>query len=380
VGQARRPNDAQAFAQVGGLLAALGAPPSVLSLQARLAPASLRQGVGLAVGGAPQREICLYVHHVEPDSGREHCDAYKWRSGQAAEHSFYVFHFLPRTPGGITPDTLIHTDQLNLYRSLMTDPRLAAISGFWLRHRGEGIDQISLTYPWQPTVESIAGLDAGLGEWTAHLSPFRDHHLRHIAFSGACAANPELTLYFSGQIGAPWPESFAQLRQSVNQSARRSNQAIEAQIFARLPAGGRALPPGPACTTQVSLEREAETADRLMPHLLEVIAPGASVYLIGCGWGTVATRLWQALGCQSVGITSDMEQYAFCSGRGLKTRLGDPLTALPPGKFEYILILEDVAESHDLAMLNLFSAKILVYADGGNDVGNGVFLQPASDI
>ena len=344
-----------AFSRIAALLADLDAPPSVLAWQAQRAPDSLRQGVGLMLGDRPGDEISLYVHHTDPATGREHYEAHKWQPGRSVERAVYQFHYLP-----MNTDDLIHTAQRHLYHRLMRDPRLSALSGYWLRHRGGQIDQISLTYPWQPPVRDVVGLDAA-----ANLVPYHDDHVRHIAFAGRNVGDPALTLYFTGTVGTPWPADVAQLRQRVNLSARAASRIIESRILSRLQPSDFSPLRGCSPGVPMSLQTEAAMADRLIPRLQAVIPAGASVYIVGCGWGTVATRLWQTLRCRTVGITGNPAQHAHCETLGLRTRLGDPATCLPPGRFDTILLIDTVAKT---GRLPLFSDQMLACSTDGTVV------------
>ena len=346
-GQRDRSDNAEAFARVGAFLRALNAPDEMLATQRRLAPHSIRQGLGLAPGA----ETCLYIHHVEPDSGVEHCDAWKWRAGGTAQHSFYEFHFLPFTPAGTAPVDLIHPELRPLYASLEADRRIAALSGFWLRHRGRGqVDQISLTYPWQPAIREVAPLLP----FREELQAWDGHHFRHIAMNGMEAPEPALTFYFSGEIRGRWPVDVADMHERVRQSARAANRAVEEQVFARLPNGSHTTTIGGG-TRDVG--GDAELLTRLAPALSEVIRPGASVYVIGCGWGAVGSFLTRTHRCRVVGITDDREQYTHCAARGLRTRYGHSEHTLPPGRFDSILVLDGAA---DLETLHVFGESIVV--------------------
>jgi hypothetical protein len=334
----------EAFARTGAFLRALGAPAAMLELQGRLAPHSIRQGIGVA----EDDETCLYVHHADPSGGREHCEAWKWRGGETAAHSFYEFHFLPHTPSGVAPGGLMHPELRPLWRSLAADERVRALSGFWLRHRDGRTDQVSLTYPWQPAVGELA---AALPCRIAQLEPWHDWHFRHVAMNGADAAEPALTFYFSGALRGTWPRDLTELREQVERSARHANAVIRSEIFERLPVR-RAV-------REDASVRETESEAELLARLSAGIPHGGSVYVIGCGWGTVSAFLAQTLRCRVVGITSDPEQYAHCAARGLRTRLGSAAETLPPGRFDAIVVL-DAAARTDLHTLRLFGDRVLV--------------------
>lgn len=363
-----------AYERMGQLLAGLNTPHTMRELQARLAPHSMRQGVGLLLAGQ-RHEVCLYLHHVNPASGAERYDAYKWQQGAALEHSRYEFHFLPGTPAGAAPADLIHPRLVPLYRMLERDPRIRALSGFWLRRRGlradragQDIDQVSLTYPWQPALGAIAGvidhlLEQG-GSCRASLAEHAGQHVRHIALNAANAAAPSVTLYFCGALGHGWPADAADLRARVRHNAGAAHAALERTIFKdlRLPLPG-ATPAG-AAPTDSSAMAQVELA-----QLHAWIGPGASVYVIGCGWGEVGAYLWRALRCRVTGMTADHAQYRHCAARGQRTRHGSPASTLPPGKFDCILVLSALEEVADrpafLNILRRFADRIVLASRQG---------------
>jgi hypothetical protein len=344
------------YARLGRLLACLGLPERLLELQARLAPHSLRQGVGVLLDG-DGCEVCLYLHHVEPDGGRERYDAYKWQGADEVDCSCYEFHFLPETPEGEQPADLVHPALAPLHRVLEREPRMRAMSGFWLRRRGRRVDQVSLTYPWQPTLASVVAQCDGPGGVPARIAGLAEHagrHLRHLAFSGRDAEGPSLTAYFSGWLGSAWPADFSQLRQQVEDAACAASAAIEAAVFQ-----GLALPAAAAGIAGAGPLAAGIDLDQLE----QSIAPGSSVYVIGCGWGEAAAHLRRTLRCRVTGITADRAQYRHCAARGLRVRLGSGARTLPPGRFDVILVLGDIDDTSDrnglLASLQRFGDRIL---------------------
>ncbi len=243
VGQREYAGNSAAFTRVEALLRTLGAPDEMLAVQRRLAPHSVRQGLGL-IPGKDAAETCLYIHHIEPDSGIEHCDAWKWVRDGVAVHSFYEFHFLASTPAGPATADLVHEDLRPLYRVLESEERVRAISGFWLRHNGGRIDQISLTYPWQPTVGSVLPVIEHLMPLSDHcieaLKPWHGHHFRHVAMNAPPSEKPSLTFYFSGHVHGQWPAGIAQMHERVRRSAQNVHKAIESGLSAGA-AGNRSL-------------------------------------------------------------------------------------------------------------------------------------------
>jgi hypothetical protein len=335
---------------LGRLLGCLGLPDRLLDLQARLAPHSVRQGVGLLLDGEGC-EVCLYLHHVEPDGGPERYDALKWQGGDELDVSCYEFHFLPETPDGEEPAAFVHPALAPLYQVLERDRRVRAMSGFWLRRRGRRVDQVSLTYPWQPALSSVV---AQFGQ-SIDVREHAERHLRHVAFGGRDAGSPSLTAYFSGWLGTAWPADFSQLRQQVDDAARAASAAIESAVFQ-----GLALPA--AAVGLAAADPLVAEAD--LVQLEQAIAPASSVYVIGCGWGETAAWLRRTLRCRVTGITADRAQYRHCAARGLRVRLGSGARTLPPGRFDVILVLGDIDDSLDrnglLASLRRFGDRILL--------------------
>jgi hypothetical protein len=354
--------EGDSYHRLGRLLGCLGLPDRLLDLQARLAPHSLRQGVGLLLDG-DGCEVCLYLHHAEPEGGRERYDAYKWQGADEVDHSCYEFHFLPETPEGEQPADLVDPALAPLHKALERDPRIRAMSGFWLRRRGRRVDQVSLTYPWQPTLASVVAQFDGSGDGPACIGILPEdagRHLRHLAFSGRDAASPSLTAYFSGWLGTAWPADFSQLRQQVEDAARAASAAIEAAVF-----HGLALPAAAAGMTGAGpLAAEADPV-----QLKQSIPPASSVYVIGCGWGEAAAYLRRTLRCRVTGITADRVQYRHCAARGLRVRLGSGAQTLPPGRFDVILVLGDIHDTSDrnglLATLQRFGDRVLLNTGRG---------------
>lgn len=230
-GRSGRPDNDHAFAAIGAFLRVLDVPEEMLGMQSRLAPDSTRQGIGIVLGDSDDPEICLYVQHVDRESGSDHCDAWKARANEPPVYSHYEFHDLPCTPAGIAPVDLIHDRLRLLYDELEQNERLRATSGFWLRHGRAGIDQISLTYPWQPAVgtvlDAVQRLLPADANCVAGLEAWRGFHFRHIAMNAPDSPEPALTFYFSGSMRGPWPADVAEMRERVNLSARRAHLALE---------------------------------------------------------------------------------------------------------------------------------------------------------
>lgn len=347
----RAGENAIAFEKTGAFLDALGASASMLDLQRSLAPWSLRQGIGIIAGDSGDDETCLYIHHVDPATGREHCDAWKWRGAEDPAYAFYEFHFLPHTPEGTAPVDLVHRDLQPLWRALESEPRVRALSGFWLRRRGAHIDQISLTYPWQPAVGEIAELRD-----VEALRPWLGHHLRHVAMNGTAAPAPSMTLYFSGALqGDAWPETFDELRARAERSAGAASAAMRSRVLDRLTAedAPKAMPFPPGTP-----ESEPALLASLAPELSASIAEGSSVYVIGSGWGAIPVYLAQTLRCRVVALTDDRAQYLHCAGRGIRARHGTASETLPPGLFDTILVMDGTPGNR----LRLFTRRLLVRA------------------
>lgn len=352
------------FARVARALEGLGAPSSVLRAAEELAATSTRQGVCVPWGeGGEQR---LYVQHLDPATGAERYDAWRWAGGPAVDTASYSFYFLPEAPDGTGPCDHVHPGLEGLARRLLADARLQSLSGFWLRRRGGDVDQVDLIYPWQPPLAELEGPlaegAAALGFTSAWIDAHREDGLRHVALSGKAARAPSITLYFSAPAGDLWPDTFDAMRTQVRRRARVLREAMERRIFARLPPLSA---PGASAVDEAALDRdEGEAFERSVRDFAAVIPPGDSVYEINCGWGGAAALLARERGCRVVGLTASRAQYRHCASRGLRVRYGDAEATLPPGQFGCVLMLDGLGRVRDkprlLRVLRVFGQRLLL--------------------
>jgi len=381
------------FEPISNALVGLGAPESVLSAQQHAASVSVRQGISIS----PQAnglEWRLYLHTYPPGDLRATYRSYRWVDSGTVETDEYSFHYLPSLPDGRTPDDLVHPACAKTVRTLLAHPRLQSSSGFWLRQRDGDIRQVDLAYPWHPPLSEMADILAGfcneLGAPIHWLSRYAEYPLRHIAFTGA-HAEPSVTVYFSAPIPSnEWPASLPDLQIQVNIYARQVNQALEQNLFSR-------LPPRPVEQNQaigafydtkdierwryvlghdlhyhfglfdpnVPVAQQAESAfTKAVSRLYSYIPRGANVYDLGCGWGGPARQLIRDWGCRVEGITASRSQYEYCANLGLLVRHGDMETTLPPGQFDVLLMLESLSHVRDklrlLKTLRLFGKQLIM--------------------
>jgi cyclopropane fatty-acyl-phospholipid synthase-like methyltransferase len=387
------PGAAAPFEPVVHALASLDAPASVLAAQREAVPVSIRQGISVSYqAGSPEWRLYLHTHPAGALQPTYH--SYRWARLSDVETDEYFFHYLPATPEGQTPDSLVHPACATTVRALLEHPRLQSLSGFWLRQRAGATRQVDLTYPWHPSLTEFAaplsGLCTTLGAPTHWLERYAEHPIRHLAFSGP-RSEPVLTVYFSAPISSgDWPTSLVDLQTLVCIHSQQVQREVEHNLFSRLPS--TSIEPNRTVgefydTTNLAawqhvlgqemhyhfglfdlaapLAPQSETAfaasvTRLYPH----IGRGSRVYDLGCGWGGPARQLIRDLGCQVEGITASRSQYAYCSGLGLLVRHGDMEMALPSGPFDVLLMLESLSHVRDklrlLKVLRVFGKRLIL--------------------
>jgi hypothetical protein len=281
------------------------------------------------------------------------------------------------------------------FATLVANPRMQQSAGFWLRHdEQDRIDQVDLALPWLPPAHSLAGLERLIGDFD--LAP--DQHailtglpVRHIAVRTDPNLEPAVTLYLSATLPAP-PASETALQSAVAEAAREAGARTRLWM-ALLPD----LPPVEAA--RGSLDRfysgdidswrsvlgEAmhyhhglfDTPDpdpddaamlaasrRAVEELYPFIAPGSTVYDIGCGWGGPLGMLATERGCRALGVTIGRTQFRYIAGLGLPVRWADAERTLPPGRFDTALLLESFEHMEDkprlLRVLRAFCGRLVM--------------------
>ncbi len=381
------------YEPVAHALTGLSAPAAVLSAQEEAAQVSIRQGLSVSQQ-AGSLEWRLYLHTHPAGALQASYHSYRWTKPGDVETDEYFFHYLPATPEGHPPDSLVHPACASTVQALLEHPRLQSLSGFWLRQRAGITRQVDLAYPWHPALAEfsahLAGFCATLGVPTQWLERYAEHPIRHLAFSGS-QSEPVLTVYFSAPIPTEdWPTSLVDLQTLVRIHSQQVQQTLQQNLFSRLPP----ISFGPNQTIgefydtsnletwqhvlgqemhyhfglfdlSTPLAPQPDTAfstsvARLYPH----IPHGSRVYDLGCGWGGPARQLIRDLGCQVEGITASQSQYQYCSKLGLLVRHGDMEANLPSGPFDVLLMLESLSHVRDklrlLKILRLFGKRLIL--------------------
>lgn len=370
-----------AFEPMALLLARLGAPEEARAAQ-REAERPVRQGIAVAVTGDAPPELRLYLHDRAKGTMANRYRALRWipRKGEEVRRSRYSFHFLPETPAGLRPLDLVDPALRQAFARLLAEPRLAQMSGFWLREGEDGaIDQVDLALSWSP----LAGSLRGLGELAPALvapaaGALRELPIRHVALAVG-AAPPSVTLYSSAPARGPWPASEAELHEQVRREAGAVRRATE-DLFARLPpapdapaepsaldgfydgdiaAWQRVL--GPELHYHAGLfERpDLDPSDEAMEaalrravvELYPFLPAGGRIYDVGCGWGGPMAMWTRDLGCPGLGITNSRTQFRHVASLGLPVRWGDAERTLPPGRFDCAVLLESLSHIRDKSRL-----------------------------
>lgn len=372
-------------------LEATDAPAEVRSaLIAEARPKRLGAAVAVTPGGPEYR---LYLHGLDPETAVQTYRALRWRPGDtAARSSSYTFHFAPETADGARPEDLAPLWARPGFRSIAQDARMLRTSGFWLRHdEGGGLAQVDLALPWRPRADALEGLSSLLDV----LAPDEDArawldglHVRHVAVKPANEASPEapeLTLYLSAPLSQA-PAGEADLQKAVIAAAAIAHRQSMAEE-ARLPKQPAVEPhrgamdafySGPVDTWRAVLgdalhyhhglfdDPELDPDDAAMltasrkavSDLYPFLAPGSSVYDVGCGWGGPLDMLARERGCRASGVTIARTQFRHVKAMGLDVRWADAERTLPPGRVDAALFLESFEHLQAKAdMLRLMRAR-----------------------
>lgn len=386
-------DDSRAFVPMARVLERLAAPESVRAAQ-REAVLPVRQG--LAVGfnaGVP--ELRLYLHGREPKTLADDYRAWRWLPGGEARRSRYFFHYLPETPSGLRPSSLVPDLLRPAFERVLHDERLQQGSGFWLREGSDGqVEQVDLAFPWCPnagTVEGLRAMATVLGVGVD--SRWFELPIRHVAVKvGEGAA--QVTLYSAASLDGAWPGSEAELQARVREGALQFQRDVEASVYRRLPSlprigdseptgldtfyGGdietwRAVL-GPELHYHAglfdTLDLDASDAAmdaalrRAVTSLYPFIPSGGRIYDVGCGWGGPLAMWIRDLRCRSLGLTISQNQFRYIAGLGLPVRWGDAERTLPPGHFDCAVLLESLSHIRDkerlLRVLRVFADRLVM--------------------
>jgi Methionine biosynthesis protein MetW len=377
-------------------LEVLGAPTEILEVQSQLAPHSITQGIGLARSGK-RVEPRLYIHHREPETLKNCYKTFRWNELGEVETGSYEFHYLPETPTGETPLTLADPLFEPVLSELLGLERMQQLSGFWLRRRGDRIDQVDLIFPWQPPLSELEtqlrSLTALVGAPEEWIKTYREDPVRHLAFSSDPGGKPQFSIYFSAPADESWPDSISALQRSARVQGSAMRVAMEKNIFQLLPptttkpnhslgdfynsdrveTWRRVL--GSDMHYHAGIFEETPTTEiddvlndaalrRSVEELYPFLPAEGNVYDIGCGWGGPLQMLVRDLGCSALGITVSRTQFRHCASRGLPVRCGDAENSLPPGLFDCMLLLESFSHIRDkprlLRVMRVFGRRLVM--------------------
>lgn len=368
----------------GDMLRALKSPPEVMTRCAAAWPGVTSAGLGRARGAGGH----LYLQHRPEGTARDHNEAFSWRGPDAWQTAEYRFHFHGDSIEGRGPEDLVHPALRSIWHELAADELMRSWSGFWSR-RKDGIDQLCLTYPWQPALASIQSALVGFAGPAAQglLQAYRDHHFRHLAFTTSGAHTPSVTVYFSGKAR----RGAGDLHEQVRRAARSVHDDIRRRVTPVLPIRPASTDKdlgafydtedvavwrhllGPAMHYHFGLftggqadidvwdDTPFETA---VAELAVHVPHRASVYDLGCGWGGTALYLSRTKRCRVTGITISRTQAEYGRTLGLPVRHGDMEQTLPPGRFDVLLLLESLEHVRDkhalLRRLRAFGRKLVL--------------------
>jgi hypothetical protein len=369
------------FEPIARVLSRLEAPGPILEVQ-RNAEGPVRQSIAVALT-EDIPELRLYLHGRRPDTLADHYRAWRWRHGAAPRGSTYSFHFLPETAAGERPLTFVDSRLRPAVALLLADQRLQQASGFWLRRGATGqIEQLDLAFPWCPLAGSLPGLlelTRVLALPAERADVWRDLPIRHVAIRIGSSI-PEITLYASAPLCAPWPVDEAALQDQVRRGARTLHDTVEETVYRGLPnlpairAGRTELDRfydaeivawqailGPELhyhaglfeTSQLDADEAAMTAAlrHAVTELYPFIPAGGRIYDVGCGWGGPLAMWVRDLGCSSLGLTNSRAQFRHVAALGLPVRWGDAEQTLPPGHFDCAVLLESLSHIRDKVRL-----------------------------
>ncbi len=387
------------------LLETLDCPALVLDTHKNVSPYSLHQGIGFSA--SDDKTYGLYINYLHPDTGQNKYDAFSWSSKEQFKKLSYEFHYLPETPCGIKPKSRVHPALISIHDTLIEDVRLNMMSGFWLRKNGEKIDQISLTYPWQPSLDRFLPILRKFSNTKSTnmcLNTHRFFHLRHIAFNSVHAKDPSLTIYFSGNIIGQMPKDIHELKKLADNNAKQINALIEQCIFEKislpknthnhhlddfystdiLPVWKQIL--GEKMHYHFGLFKNGKPEnedvwdnapfEKAVSDLKKFIPEKSSVYDLGCGWGGPAKYLISNHKCNVVGITISKTQFKYCNKIAVPIRYGDMENTIPPGYFDILLLLESLEHVRDkyslLRRLRYFGKKLIIRTSCQDSNANNV--------
>jgi cyclopropane fatty-acyl-phospholipid synthase-like methyltransferase len=299
---------------------------------------------------------------------------------------------------GESPQTLAHPGLLDTIRQILEIKKVQQMSGFWLRRQQGKIDQVDISFPWQPELrefsEILRRLCRDLGASASWLGVYRNHPLRHLAFSTSLDQKPTFTAYFSSGAGEIWPADLKALKRIVLKNGNLERRQMEQKIFSQSPevvsfrdfsldefystryvdlwkrilGNGMHYHAGIFPARQLDGEISDELADRAARRAVEELYPyiprGARIYDIGCGWSGPLKMITEDLDCHGVGLTVSKTQFLHGRQLGLLVRHGDAEATLPPGRFDCMILIESFCHIKEkrnlLKVMRLYSDRLIM--------------------
>lgn len=374
-----------------------GAPSGVVKRQIDLSQRSVRQGIGISrKGNGFERR--LYIHYADRPNQLPRYEALIWTGPQEFSVATYEFHFFPESPLGEKPQALAHPRSINTILEITKIKKIQQISGFWLRRREGRIDQIDISFPWQPQLRELSGilrkLCLDLGASTSWLGVYRNHPLRHLAFSTTTEEDLTFTAYFSSSADEKWPEDLKTLKKTVLKNGDLERRLIGEKIFSHLPELNSSrdysldefystndlnlwkrilgqemhyhagIFPARQLDGEISDELADRAARRAIEELYPYIPQGSRIYDIGCGWSGPLKMITKDLGCHGVGLTISKTQFLYGHQLGLLVRHGDAEATLPPGRFDCMILIESFCHIKEkinlLKVMRLYSDRLIM--------------------
>jgi cyclopropane fatty-acyl-phospholipid synthase-like methyltransferase len=332
--------------------------------------------LNLGVGICADRRS-LYVHYVQ-DDGAERYQAFD--GNKKFEYRFFYF---PCTPQLEPPEKFVRSDMRALFRELSSDARLQAMSGFWLRSRGDDVDQVCLSYTHRPRLKEF--LPALRTFTLADLSGHQEQRIKHLAFH----ADGSLTVYLSARL-PQFPVNVSVMKRNIAAEAETTHRQIEHRLrgvsFLPRPhndALDQFYSPSDLAAWQKLLGKdmfyhfglfdECDDPDdlwndrpflRATENICQHIRSSERVYDLGCGYGGVARYLRDVKGCSVLAATISRAQFQYCHGIGVPCRYTDMEASAPPGLFDSILMCESLEHVHNkfalLKKLKHFAKKLVI--------------------
>jgi len=339
--------------------------------------------INAGIGFSHDETNSFYIHYLE---GEDKITRYlAFSNDKILEYEFYYY---PYTTNGDLPSSFVVENLKGVYNRLIKNPIITNMSGFWIRKDENIVDQLSLTYPYQPNLNTFLNDIYLFCSAKYELIEYKNEHLRHIAFN--VSSTPSLTVYFSSSLDK-FPKNFKSMRSDVRNTAKKQNELITDRLFNGVrfeQVKKNDYLDDFYSTNDIGLWKnvlgknmfyhfglfssEDDLNDiwsdtpffRAMTDITRHIEDGSSVYDLGCGWGAISKYLKMEKNCDTVSITISKTQYKYCNDIGIKCRHGDMEHTLPPGYFDNLLLIESLEHVVDkyafLRQLRNFGTKLII--------------------